>query len=78
MSNGDGQSKLRTGIFGTAYGLCDDKLFRNQPIGAFCSGFLVADDIIATAGHCVEEDNVTDISFVFSFNATIRLSTNNY
>jgi hypothetical protein len=67
MKSGNDQSKLRTGIFGTAYGLCNDELFRNQPIGAFCSGFLVADDLVATAGHCVEKDNVKDISFVFGF-----------
>ncbi|MDF9505845.1 serine protease [Bacillus cereus] len=65
--NGDGTSTLKTKKFGTAYRLCSTEKFRNQPIGAFCSGFLVAPDIIATAGHCIIENNVTDIRFVFGF-----------
>ncbi|MEY8350893.1 serine protease [Bacillus cereus] len=65
--NGDGTSTLQTQKFGTAYRLCSTEKFRNQPIGAFCSGFLVAPDIIATAGHCITENNVTDIRFIFGF-----------
>ncbi|UCH51722.1 MAG: trypsin-like peptidase domain-containing protein [Chloroflexota bacterium] len=34
--------------------LCDDEPFLDQPNPAFCSGFLVAPDIIATAGHCLD------------------------
>ena len=44
--NGDGTSTLRTRNFGTAQRLCPGERFREQPIGAFCSGFLVAPDII--------------------------------
>lgn len=49
--NGNGTSTLRTQNFGTAHNLCAGERFRDQPTGAFCSGFLVAADIIATAGH---------------------------
>jgi hypothetical protein len=67
-SGGEGkQVSLGTSKFGDAYGLCREELFFNQPIGAFCSGFLVADDLVATAGHCVDEDDVTGISFVFGY-----------
>ncbi len=65
--NADGTSTLQTKNFGTAQRLCAGERFRNQPIGAFCSGFLVAPDIIATAGHCVNSNNVTDIRFVFGY-----------
>jgi hypothetical protein len=65
--NGNGTSTLRTQNFGTARNLCAGERFRDQPIGAFCSGFLVAADIIATAGHCVDAGNVTNVRFVFGF-----------
>ena len=65
--NGDGTSTLRTQNFGTAKNLCQGERFRDQPIGAFCSGFLVAPDIIATAGHCADTNDVTSIRFVFGF-----------
>ena len=65
--NGDGTSTLRTVSFGTQNNLCPGERFRDQPTGAFCSGFLVAPDVIATAGHCVNADNVTDVRFVFGF-----------
>jgi hypothetical protein len=66
-NNGNGTSTLRTQNFGTARNLCAGERFREQPIGAFCSGFLVAADIIATAGHCVNADNVTNVRFIFGF-----------
>jgi hypothetical protein len=65
--NGDSTSSLSTQNFGTAQNLCATERFREQPIGAFCSGFLVAPDIIATAGHCVNASNVTDVRFVFGY-----------
>ncbi len=67
IDNGDGTSALQIENFGTARNLCTEERFRNQPIGAFCSGFLVAPDIIATAGHCVNAGNVNNICFVFGF-----------
>ena len=67
VDNGNGTSTLTTQNFGTARGLCQGEPFRNQPIGAFCSGFLVAADVIATAGHCVNANNVTNVRFVFGF-----------
>ncbi len=66
--DGEGQEvSLGTSKFGDAYGLCKDEIFFNQPVGAFCSGFLVADDLVATAGHCVNDDDVTNVSFVFGY-----------
>ena len=65
--NGDGESTLQVGTFGQVNSLCPDEPFVDQPVGAFCTGFLVAPDVIATAGHCVNEENVTTIRFVFGF-----------
>lgn len=67
QEDGNGQSTLRTEKFADAYGLCEQETFRKQPVGAFCSGFLVAQDIVATAGHCVDSTNVTDVCFVFGY-----------
>ena len=36
-------------------GLCDDELFGDQPIAATCSGTLIDDDLVLTAGHCIDE-----------------------
>ena len=65
--NGDGTSTLSTQNFGTSQNLCAGQAFAGQPVGAHCSGFLVAADLVATAGHCVNVGNVTDKRFVFGF-----------
>lgn len=65
--NGDGTSSLNTENFGARNNLCSSEKFREQPVGAFCSGFLVAPDVIATAGHCIDEGNTTSVRFVFGF-----------
>jgi len=67
IDNGNGTSTLQTANFGTSHNLCEGERFRDQPVGCFCSGFLVAPDIIATAGHCTNSANVTDRRFVFGF-----------
>lgn len=35
------------------YGVCEDEPFAHQPSAASCSGSLIADDLVLTAGHCV-------------------------
>jgi subtilisin-like proprotein convertase family protein len=47
--------------------LCPDEPYRDQPNPAWCSGFLVAPDTIATAGHCACADDCADHAFVFGF-----------
>lgn len=47
--------------------LCSDEPFRDQPNPAWCSGFLVAEDIVATAGHCVDPGGCANTAFVFGF-----------
>jgi Trypsin-like peptidase domain len=48
-----GRYRLVTTSYQEDYDLCDGESFASQPLGCFCSGFLVAPDVIATAGHCV-------------------------
>lgn len=59
---------LKVKNYGTDMNLCSDEKFREQDTAAFCSGTLVAPDVILTAGHCIS--SVTDCqntSFVFGF-----------
>jgi V8-like Glu-specific endopeptidase len=59
---------LTTAGYGESRGLCKEERFWEQHIGAFCSGSLVAPDIIMTAGHCVTSDeSCADTKFVFGF-----------
>ena len=63
------QARLATIGFGQALNLCPGEKFAEQPIGAFCSGTLVADDVIMTAGHCITDDkSCADARFVFGYN----------
>ena len=67
ISNGNGTSALSTIRYKDAQNLCDQEPFFNQPVGPNCTGFLVAPDIIATAGHCINGSNYLRKRFVFGF-----------
>ncbi len=81
VDNRDGTSTLVTKNFGTSFDLCPEELFREQPVGASLSGFLVAPDIMATAGHAVPLSSFSAMSFIFGFEmldqASPRLVINN-
>lgn len=50
------------------YNLCQGTRFADQPVLASCSGALVADDLIMTAGHCYQERNdCKDFYWVFGY-----------
>jgi len=64
----DGTYELTTSSYQQDYQLCGSEPFVNQPLGCFCSGFLVAPDVIATAGHCVKsKQDLAGMRFVFDF-----------
>ncbi|MBD8497948.1 trypsin-like serine peptidase [Paenibacillus arenosi] len=67
MDNGDGTSSLQTISYGESNELCENERFFNQPVGAFCSGFLVTPQMIATAGHCITDTALSNIRVVFGF-----------
>lgn len=49
--------------------LCEGERFKGQVTSAVCTGFLIAPDLIVTAGHCMEEINSCEnMSWVFDFN----------
>ena len=63
-----GGFELRTTSYQEEFELCGNEPFVGQPLGCFCSGFLVAPDVIATAGHCVKSAaDLAGLRFVFGF-----------
>jgi len=68
VSSAGGAAKLNTTNYGASMNLCKEEPFFEQPMGAFCSGSLVAEDVIMTAGHCVPSaEECANIKFVFGF-----------
>lgn len=54
--------------YGQSMQLCSSERFREQSAGAFCSGSLVAEDTIITAGHCItSQSDCVGTSFVFGY-----------
>jgi V8-like Glu-specific endopeptidase len=63
-----GTYDLKTENFGDKYKLCPGVKFREQPVGAFCSGTLVGEDLVLTAGHCItDESRCGATAFVFGY-----------
>lgn len=49
-------------------GICADERFANQITAANCSGFLVGEDLLVTAGHCIKNQSDCDkYAWVFDF-----------
>lgn len=48
--------------------LCPGQRFAEQPTAAFCSGTLIDDDLVLTAGHCLEDEAACQSTrFVFDY-----------
>ncbi|MEM7393272.1 MAG: trypsin-like serine protease, partial [Verrucomicrobiota bacterium] len=47
--------------------LCSEERFADQIAGAFCSGVLIDDDLVLTAGHCVDERLCSVMRLVFGY-----------
>jgi hypothetical protein len=47
--------------------MCSEELFTSQIAPGFCTGFLVKDDILVTAGHCLQKAPCSDTSVVFGY-----------
>lgn len=63
-----GFTLIRGSNFGTQMNLCSSEKFKEQDTAAFCSGSLVAPDLILTAGHCIElPADCSSTSLVFGF-----------
>src|SRR5690606_18271087 len=59
---------LRYGQVGFPYRVCSDEKFVRQQTGAKCTGFLIAPDIMVTAGHCIShESECQDFQWAFDY-----------
>ena len=68
VSEYDGKCKLATRKFGEALNLCSGELFREQPVGAFCSGVLVSEDMVLTSGNCIKDTaDCKNVKLVFGY-----------
>lgn len=54
-------------VSGATVPMCSDQLFSSQLAPGFCTGFLVGEDILVTAGHCLEKTPCADTNIVFGF-----------
>jgi hypothetical protein len=60
--------QIKTANYGVSQNLCSSEPFFEQVTAAFCSGSLIAPDIIMTAGHCIRSPTACkNTQFVFNF-----------
>jgi hypothetical protein len=69
VDTGNGMSMLKVKNYGKTFNLYDAEPFGNQPVsaGRMLTGFLVGEDIVATAAHGVNEKNVADLRILFDY-----------
>jgi hypothetical protein len=68
----DGKVKIYGSTYEESVGLCPGHRFAKQPTAAYCSGFLVSDEIIVTAGHCIRDvSDCQRTQFIFDFAKTV-------
>jgi hypothetical protein len=64
---GNQKFKLTAPKFGDFFGLCRNESFFEEPILGDCTGFLVDDTHLVTAGHCISsQSDCEQRSFVFN------------
>lgn len=66
VPNRTGQFVPEGDTIGAIWGLCPGEAFADQPSASFCSGTLIAPDLVLTAGHCVAPD-CDDTRFAFDY-----------
>jgi V8-like Glu-specific endopeptidase len=57
-------------VLGNVIPLCSSERYVLQPAGAKCTAFVVAEDMFATAGHCIQASNMSQKRFVFGYRMT--------
>lgn len=74
-----GRFKLKGLTLKGKYNLQDGERYGDQPVGAFCSGVLVGEDTVLTAGHCFKPDErggpCARVKMVFGYKVTARGET---
>lgn len=61
-----GTSVITSNSAGNILGLCIEEKFRDDLMLGECSGFLISDQLLVTAGHCIKTDSdCSQKSFIF-------------
>lgn len=67
-SSQDGDAMIVAKPLTESYDVCADARFASQPVAAGCSGTLIDDDLVLTAGHCISTDEeCSNYAFVFDY-----------
>lgn len=68
-----------SGISLRGRGICEEERFSEQITAANCSGFLVGEDLLVTAGHCIEnQTDCEDNAWVFDYRLKFKEDKANY
>ena len=69
LDNGNGTFSLKTVSYGKSADLCSSEPFFSQPVpvSPHCTAFLVTPNIMATAGHCIDQIDLSKFRFIFGF-----------
>lgn len=70
VAAGDGTFAVASDTLGESNNLCPGEAFAAQPAAATCSGVLIDDRLVLTAGHCVSDDDCGDQQLVFGYALT--------
>lgn len=75
---------VRSRTLAGSMGVCESERFSKQPAAASCSGFLVGENLLVTAGHCItSKSDCKKNNWVFDYKmeqegqASIKVSKNN-
>lgn len=72
----EGLWRIQGEEFGDLHNLCPEERFYEQLVIGNCSGFLIADDLLLTAGHCVPGNwSCRQSAFVFGYESTDKASS---
>lgn len=66
-SAGNGLSSLDPTSLKKRLGVCSSERFAKQQSASDCTGFLIAPNLLATAGHCIADDMCKDNKWVFDY-----------
>jgi hypothetical protein len=67
LPGGDPRALFASASLVERRGLCDTAPFAEQPAAVSCSGVLVGDDLVLTAGHCVRNLDCAALHLVFGY-----------
>ncbi len=74
LEKSDGENIVLVERTLSTIGICQSERFANQMTAARCSGFLVGDDLLMTAGHCMQNiGDCRDNKWVFDYAITSKV-----